>query len=74
MRAKTQIEDVLNHLKTYEKITSMEAINKFGATRLSDIIYRLRKKGHDISTLDTVATNRYGNRVNYATYRFNPVL
>ena len=33
-------------MQTHKKgITSMQAIERFGATRLSDIIYRLKKLG-----------------------------
>ena len=38
-------ECVLEHLKNYGCITSWEAIERYVATRLSDIIYRLRNKG-----------------------------
>ena len=71
MKKRTQIQDILDHLKKYEKITSMEAINLYGCTRLSDKIFVLRSRGHNIKTLDTVGTNRYG-RVNYATYLYTP--
>lgn len=39
---KTQKELVLDHLKHYGKITTMEAIMRYGITRLSARIYDLR--------------------------------
>jgi len=68
-KPKNQMESVLRHLKDFEKITSFEAFMEYGTTRLSDKIYRLRKRGHNIVSLPTVTTNRYGDRVNYATYK-----
>lgn len=41
----TQKELIINHLKANKKgITSMEAIEKYGATRLSGIIYDLKHR------------------------------
>ena len=68
-RPKNQIEAVLRHLNDFEKITSFEAFADYGITRLADKVYRLRKRGLNILTLPTVTTNRYGGRVNYATYQ-----
>ena len=62
---------VLNHLKKHGEITSMEAIENYGATRLSAIIFNLRKKGYDIDTVDVHGVDRYGNSVTYGRYILN---
>lgn len=59
---------VLDWLKTHAGITSMEAFENFGATRLSAIIFNLRKAGHDIETVTVDGRDRYGNRSRYARY------
>ena len=59
---------VLLHLQNFSSITSMEAIEKFGATRLSDIIYRLKKDGHKINTETVSFTDRFGNKSSCARY------
>lgn len=41
----TKTQAVLDWLKTHASISSMEAIQSFGATRLSVIIFNLRKRG-----------------------------
>lgn len=64
-------EKVLEHLKTYGSITSLEAIEKFGATRLSAIIFNLRKRGYDISTIDIPFTDRFGIKSVYGKYVLN---
>ena len=64
---KNQISDVI-HLRKYKSITSYEAIKKYGATRLSEIIFILREKGFDIETEMTQGKNRYGHISNYAIY------
>lgn len=60
---------VLKHLKDGKGITSMQAFEMFGATRLSDIIFRLRKRGYDIVNVDRDCVDRYGNDCRFVEYR-----
>ena len=62
--------EVLKHLQTYGSITSIEAINLFGATRLSAIIYRLRNEGYTIYSVREITKDRYGHVVPYVKYTF----
>tara|TARA_B100001094_G_scaffold205151_2_gene199085 strand:+ start:1595 stop:1816 length:222 start_codon:yes stop_codon:yes gene_type:complete len=71
MNPKNQKEAVLNHLKKFETITSLEAISEYGATRLSGIIYTLRKEGFNIESLPFIKRNRFGNTVTLAKYYLN---
>ena len=61
-------EEVLKHLQTYGCITSLEAIEKYKATRLSDIIYRLRNRGYRIDTIDIPFVDIYGTKSVYGKY------
>tara|TARA_B100000900_G_scaffold300656_1_gene259192 strand:- start:233 stop:442 length:210 start_codon:yes stop_codon:yes gene_type:complete len=61
----SQKDEVLNHLKKGLSITSWEAIHKFRATRLSAIIYDLRKSGLTIIT-ENLISDKTGKR--YARY------
>lgn len=63
-----QKQEVLRHIKRYGSITSMEAFKKYGITRLSAIIYILRRE-YEIVTIMRTSVNRYGNEVNFAEYR-----
>lgn len=63
-----QKQEVLQHIKRYGSITSMEAFEKYGITRLSAIIYILRRE-YEIVTIMRTSINRYGNEVNFAEYR-----
>ena len=62
---------VLEHLKEHGSITSMEAFEKYGATRLSAIIFDFRKLGYDITTHELVRKNRYGETCVFAKYVLN---
>ena len=68
---KTKTSEVLRYLKQYGFITSTHAISLFGATRLADIIYRLRRRGYDITTITQTKNDRYGNTCNFAKYILN---
>lgn len=49
-RLESQISRVKRHLIGGKSITPIEALNLFGAFRLSHIIYVLRKEGYNIKT------------------------
>ena len=46
----TKINLVAKHLVSKKKITSWEAIERYHATRLADIIFQLKGKGWNIVT------------------------
>lgn len=62
---------VLNYMLDFDTITSWEAIKEFGATRLSAIIFNLRKKGFIIENEWIETKNRYGDSVRFVEYRLN---
>ena len=67
----TKFNQVKEHLENYGTITSWQAIQQYGATRLSDIIFRLRKQGYDIETKTECAKDRNGNTCQFAKYILN---
>ena len=56
---KTQTSDILQHLKDGRKLTQKEAINEYGAYRLSAIIHSLRKQGYNIDSTPLSVPTRY---------------
>ena len=66
-RRASKTQKVLDHLKEYGSITSWEAIDNYGATRLSAIIYNLRKH-HKIESVNRIDTDKYGNEATYTKY------
>lgn len=65
----TQREAILKVLKSGDTISSMEAFAEFGITRLSAIIFDLRKRGYDITSTDEKTTNRFGGTVVFSRYK-----
>lgn len=60
-------QQVLNYMQENKSITSWEAIEKFGATRLSAIIFNLKDK-YNITATREEFIDRYGNKSHYARY------
>ena len=63
-RKQSQETQIGNALVRGETITPLDALKRFGAFRLSAIIFNLRKKGHNIITEKVEGKNN-----KYASYR-----
>ena len=66
----TQTNEVLTHFQSKGSLTSWEAIQEYRATRLADIVFRLKKKGHNITTVMEESVNADGERKRYARYYY----
>jgi len=67
--SKNKTKMILDYLTNNPNgITSLEAINMFGVTRLSAVIFNLKKK-HDISSETESQLDRYGNIVRFSRYK-----
>lgn len=64
----TQREQILKHLQNHGSITSMEAFSDYGVTRLSAVIFDLRRDGHNIISHMICTKNRYGEPTHFAKY------
>lgn len=63
---KTQL--VLQHLLNNDGITSWQAIELYGATRLSAIIFCLKKDKWNIQDVWLEEYDRYGNKTRFKKY------
>lgn len=55
----TQNERIIKHLQKRD-ITSLDAFVKYGISRLSAVICRLKKQGYNITSTLTPVKDRYG--------------
>lgn len=60
---------VLSHMVLHDTLTSMEAIQKYGITRLAAVVFALKEDGWEIITIPTEGVNRWGRPTRYATYK-----
>ena len=64
----TQINVVRDYMLAGHKITSKEAFEMFGITRLSAVIFALRKRGFIITTTTRKCKTRLGTIAEYGEY------
>lgn len=69
MARTTHTDIILDYLRTHKGITSLDAFEKFGITRLSATIFCLRKRGYNIVSTDKTCINRYGYKVTFSEYQ-----
>lgn len=65
----SQNDTILSHLQAFGRITSLEAIRKYGITRLSARIYDLRDAGHNIPEPRMVTVPTRNGETQVAEYR-----
>ena len=65
----TKFFKVKNHLIKVGTIDSWTAIELYGATRLSAIIFKLRKEGMNIESIPCTSYDRNTEICNYTTYK-----
>jgi hypothetical protein len=70
IKENTKHQQVKKHLIEKGWIDSWTAIELFGATRLSAIIFNLRKEGYDIISVPQSSYDRNNELCNYTTYKY----
>ena len=64
----TQCERIIDYINKHGSITTMEAFNDLGITRLASRIHDLRDDGYQIKRETIRGKNRYGEPVHYMRY------
>ena len=64
----TNKDRVLQYMKDFGSITSLDAFRDLGNTRLSASIWLLRREGYKITSMNETAINRYGDKTTYSRY------
>lgn len=68
MKKIPQWERIVKYMNDFGSITTRDAFNDLGCSRLSGRIYDIKKKGYEIETETERGTNRYGEPCHYARY------
>ncbi|MCM1221572.1 MAG: helix-turn-helix domain-containing protein [Lachnospiraceae bacterium] len=64
-----QCEMLLDYIREHEEgITSKDAFELFGITRLSGRIFDLRERGHEILNFKESGPNRFGKTARWVRY------
>ena len=65
----TQCEMIILYIRKFGSITTLQAFEDIGCTRLASRINDLKKAGYRFDTDNQKAKNRYGETVYYKRYR-----
>ena len=65
----TQCDRILKYMDIFGSISTMEAFNDLGVTRLASRIHDLRRMGFAIISETKTGKNRFGESVHYSVYR-----
>ena len=65
---KTQTQMVKDHLESGKTLTSLDAANFFGITRLAARCHDLKKEGLPIQSKTVTVKNRFGQNVTVSEY------
>jgi len=60
--------EIVEYMRTHDFITSMDAWEMWGVTRLASIIHNLRTHGYDIDTVNINTITRFRETTHYARY------
>lgn len=65
----TQCQRILNYLRQFGSISTLEAFNDLGIARLASRIHDLKRMGYSITSEIVARKNRYGETVYFKVYR-----
>lgn len=64
----TQCDMIINYIKEFGSITTLDAFRDLGVTRLASRIHDLKEQGYDFKRETIRSENRYGEPVHYMRY------
>tara|TARA_R110000744_G_scaffold7534_1_gene26040 strand:+ start:2021 stop:2284 length:264 start_codon:yes stop_codon:yes gene_type:complete len=64
----------LEYMKEHDSITSLQAIQDLGNTRLAQTIFQLKGDGHEITTQTIEVGNRWGGTTHVTKYTLSTSL
>lgn len=68
MKKPTQCERIIQYMKDFGSITTLQAFTDLGCTRLASRVTDLKRQGYDIKSEFVSGKNRYDETVSYKKY------
>lgn len=65
----TQCQRILDYMRRFGAISTLEAFNDLGVTRLASRIHDLKAQGYNIVSTIGIAKNRYNETIHFSIYR-----
>lgn len=64
-----QCDRIIEYIKEFGSITTLEAFKDLGCTRLASRINDLKNQGYEFESEFTSGINRYGEKISYKRYK-----
>ena len=65
----TQCNRILDYMRQFGSISTLEAFNDLGVARLASRIHDLKRQGYNIISEIKTSKNRYGENTSFKVYR-----
>lgn len=65
----TQCQRILDYMREFGSISTLEAFNDLGVARLASRIHNLKSMGYNITSEIKSSKNRYGETTHFKVYR-----
>lgn len=65
----TQCQRIVDYMRRFGSISTLEAFNDLGVARLASRIHDLKDQGYSISSETKSTKNRYGEKVHFKVYK-----
>lgn len=65
----TQCQRIVDYMRRFGSISTLEAFNDLGVARLASRIHDLKDQGYNISSETKSTKNRYGEKVHFKVYK-----
>lgn len=69
-----QRQRIINYIREFGSITSLDAYKDLGITQLATRIKELKEQGYEIKTKWESSKNRYGEKVDYKKYYLEDIV
>ena len=69
----TQCDRVIQYIKDFGSISTLEAMADLGILRLASRIFDLKEKGYEFEKTRVYTKNRYGEKTHYDEYRLKEI-
>ena len=66
----SQCQRILHYMMRFGSISTLEAFNDLGVTRLASRIHDLKRRGYKITSETQTGINRFGETTSFKVYKF----
>lgn len=67
----TQCQRIVEYMKQFGSISTLEAFNDLGVARLASRIHDLKQQGYKITSETKTAKNRFGESTSFKVYKLS---